>query len=227
VLVDFWEEPLQRVRREGPRPLLLPEYDATVRRHALGRFRDLLGAVATSPAMLVYLDNWRSVADSTRPHARPRRGDWPRRARGLNENYARELLELHTLGVDGGYTQRDVIEVARALTGWTLAPAPLGGGFLFRPAVHDAGEKTVLGRRCPPARHRGRRGRARRRRAAPGDRAARRAQARRAPRERLAAAALVERAAATFRRTDGDIRETVRTIVTSAEFFSRPPTARR
>src|SRR5439155_13071508 len=95
--------------------------------HALGRFRDLLGAVAKSPAMLFYLDNARSSA------------------RGLNENYARELMELHTLGVDGGYAQRDVEEVARALTGWAIDPRE--GAFVFRPRQHEDGEKVILGER--------------------------------------------------------------------------------
>src|SRR5207302_585183 len=125
----------------------------------------LLGAVAKSPAMLFFLDNWQSAADSVHPTlaaARPagrgifggrarRPGGVPvqaqRRPRGLNENYARELMELHTLGVDGGYTQKDVIEVARALTGWTMNPRT--GEFVFRPEMHDAGEKLVLGHRLP------------------------------------------------------------------------------
>ena len=126
-----------------------------MRPHALGRGRDLPGAVARSAAMLLYLDNAQSRANPDAPTlARlPRAlarapGDAPR---GLNENYARELLELHTVGVDGGYTQQDVIEVARALTGWSVQPPALGGAFVFRPALHDAGEKTVLGGRLPRA----------------------------------------------------------------------------
>src|SRR4029077_3993586 len=114
-------------------------------------------AVAKSPAMLFFLDNWQSVADSLHPTLasarqpvrryggfRPGIGRFPRtvgaaapppprRARGLHENYARELMELHTLGVDGGYTQKDVIEVARALTGWTMNPR--SGDFVFRPEM--------------------------------------------------------------------------------------------
>jgi uncharacterized protein (DUF1800 family) len=107
----------------------------------LGKFKDLLNATAKSPAMLFYLDNWQSVAPSGRT-AGPAR-------RGLNENYARELLELHTLGVDGGYTQKDVTEVARCFTGWTISQPQRGGGFQFNPRAHDDGEKIVLGTRIP------------------------------------------------------------------------------
>lgn len=113
-----------------------------IRLHVLGRFSDMVLASARHPAMLLYLDNFRSVGPGS-PGARRlsgRRGQ----ARGLNENYARELLELHTLGVEGGYTQEDVEQLARILTGWTLA----GGGdpsFRFRPALHEPGDKRVLG----------------------------------------------------------------------------------
>ena len=90
--------------------------------------------------MLFYLDNWRSVVADA-PQGRLR----PKRTRGLNENYARELLELHSLGVDGGYTQKDVIEVARCFTGWTIVTPYRGAAFTFNSRVHDNGEKTVLG----------------------------------------------------------------------------------
>ncbi|MFP5356736.1 MAG: DUF1800 domain-containing protein, partial [Gemmatimonadota bacterium] len=146
-----------------------------------------------------------------------------RRPRGLNENYARELLELHTLGVDGGYTQQDIIEVARALTGWTIRPPRSGtSAFVFNGATHDAAEKVVLGTRLSAGRG-----------IEDGeqvlDLVARHPSTARFIARKLAVrlvsdtppAALVERAAATFQRTDGDIREVVRTIVTSPEFFSR------
>src|SRR5207248_5619454 len=107
---------------------LLPDYEARVLRpNSLGSFPELLEATARSPAMLIYLDNWRSVK------------------RKLNENYARELLELHTLGVDGGYTQQDIIEVARCFTGWTIEDQKKGSVFRFNEKTHDQGEKTVLG----------------------------------------------------------------------------------
>ena len=123
----------------------------------LGNFRDLLGATAKSPAMLFYLDNWLNVAESRQERKRchearsadcrgPRRR--ARRAEGaesptdgLNENYARELMELHTLGVDGGYTQADIVNVARAFTGWTIQPRQ-GSGFQFA-----SGARTTTARR--------------------------------------------------------------------------------
>jgi uncharacterized protein (DUF1800 family) len=170
VMTDFWENHFNIYAAKGaPEPYYLVDFDQKViRPHALGKFRDLLEAVSRSPAMLFYLDNARSMADSTRPTLRPEnvRNQFPRvrpfgrpgvgiimgaprpaqqgqpqaqRQRpGLNENYGRELLELHTLGVDGGYTQLDVINVARAFTGWTIKPPAQGGGFIFRPQVHDA-----------------------------------------------------------------------------------------
>jgi uncharacterized protein (DUF1800 family) len=144
-----------------------------------------------------------------------------RAARGLNENFARELLELHTLGVDGGYTQRDVMEVARALTGWTMAPRQ-DAEFVFRPELHDAGEKMVLGHRLPAGRG-----------IEDGEEVldilARDPHTAQFIARKLAVRfvsdappqALVDRAAQTYTRTDGDAREVVRTIVTSPEFFSR------
>jgi uncharacterized protein (DUF1800 family) len=228
VMVDFWENHFSVFAGKGQTRLYLTHYDREViRPHVLGQFRDLLGSVARSPAMLFYLDNWRSAADSgrrtlgARPQAGGRRGvQGRRRPRGINENYARELLELHTLGVDGGYTQRDVGEVARALTGWSIEPG--AGVFVFRPAIHDADEKVVLG-------HRLRAGRG----IEDGDEVldivARHPATARHIAHKLVVRfvsdspppSLVARAAETFRRTEGDIREVVRTIVTSPEFFSR------
>ena len=225
VMVDFWENHFSVFSGKGQTRLFLASYDRDViRPRALGKFRDLLGAVAKSPAMLFFLDNWQSAADSAHPTlGRPRRGlpgPLARRPRGLNENYARELMELHTLGVDGGYSQKDVVEVARALTGWTLNQRE--GSFVFRPEMHDAGEKVVLGRRLPAGRG-----------IEDGElvldivashpstaryvttKLARRFVSDSAP------PALVDRCAATFRSTEGDIRETVRCIITSPEFFSR------
>ena len=144
-----------------------------------------------------------------------------RRPRGLNENYARELMELHTLGVDGGYTQQDVIEVARILTGWTIDRPQQGGSFVFRPQVHDAGEKTVLGAKFPAGRGE-----------EEGERlldllASHPSTARHIAyklAQRFVAdeppASLVDRAAETFLRTRGDLREVTRLIITSPEFFS-------
>jgi uncharacterized protein (DUF1800 family) len=251
VVTDFWLNHFTVFAGKDRVRYFLPEYEATVRAHALGSFRALLGAVATSPAMLLYLDNAQSVADSSRPtlgrrpsdaQARrlvtraPRMQEMPeaqrtqvadqllaRRPRGLNENYARELLELHTLGVDGGYTQQDVIEVARALTGWTLERGALGGGgFVFRRQTHDAGAKRILGVAFPA-------GRGVEEGEAVLDLLARHPSTARFIATKLARRlvsdspppALVARAAAVFTATNGDIREVVRVIVASPEFFAQ------
>ena len=149
IMVDFWSNHFNVFSAKGADRWLTTAYDRdTIRPHALGRFRDLLLATAQSPAMLFYLDNWLS-ANPNAPAARM--GGPNNRRRGLNENYARELMELHTLGVDGGYTQRDVQEVARCLTGWTIRQPRGEGSFYFEPRIHDTGEKIVLGTRIPPA----------------------------------------------------------------------------
>jgi uncharacterized protein (DUF1800 family) len=126
VMVDFWSNHFNVYARKNVSQWYLPAYDRdTIRPHALGRFRDLLLATARSPAMLFYLDNYQSVSPGANLAGRLRAN--PQRASklptGINENYARELMELHTLGVDGGYSQQDVKEVARAFTGWTIADA--------------------------------------------------------------------------------------------------------
>jgi uncharacterized protein (DUF1800 family) len=145
-MVRFWENHFSVYVNKDVDRYYLTSFDRdTIRPFALGSFRALLGATAHSPAMLFYLDNWQSgVAKG------PLLGTPRRRSGGLNENYARELLELHTLGVNGGYTQRDVEEVARCFTGWTIYKVNDVGLFMFDPAQHDDGEKTVLGHRIPP-----------------------------------------------------------------------------
>jgi uncharacterized protein (DUF1800 family) len=184
----------------------------------LGRFRDLLGATAKGPAMLFYLDNWMSAADALNA---PPPANRPPNRRGLNENYARELMELHTLGVDGGYMQKDVTEVARAFTGWTIDNPRRGGGFRFQPRLHDAGEKLILGHRI---------------KGGGGiedgeqvlDVLAEHPSTARFIAAKLVRrfvgddppASLVTRAAARFRGTHGDLREVMRTILTSPEFKS-------
>src|SRR6266550_1912266 len=164
VMVDFWTNHFNVFVGKGADRFLLPSYiEETIRPRALGRFEDLLIATAESPAMLFYLDNAQSVAPGSRPPAqRPpafllrrrfgmnempeeRRQREQRRPTGINENYARELLELHTLGVDGGYTQQDIIEVARTFTGWSIEPPERGSGFVFRDWAHDHGTKHVFG----------------------------------------------------------------------------------
>jgi uncharacterized protein (DUF1800 family) len=149
-LADFWYNHFNVYLDKGADRFLVPSYEReAIRPHLLGRFRDLLEATAQSPAMLFYLDNWESVGPDTqrRPANAKRNAKQP--PRGLNENYARELMELHTLGVDGGYTQKDVTEVARCFTGWTIRPPQQGGDFFYNDRVHDKGEKIVLGVRIP------------------------------------------------------------------------------
>src|SRR5438067_3255271 len=151
VMVDFWTNHFNVYFAKGADRFLTPDYiEHTIRPHAMGKFADLLIATAKSPAMLFYLDNWESVAPGASPpfprFARRRGGQGVRTApKGINENYARELLELHTLGVDGGYDQHDVIEVARIFTGWSIRRPQQGGDFEFHDWAHDTGDKQVLG----------------------------------------------------------------------------------
>ena len=167
VMTDFWFNHFNVFIGKGADRYLLTSYERDViRPHAMGKFEDLLVATAHSPAMLFYLDNWLSVGpNSDFANGIPKRNNnynWrrpPRQRRppqvkqakgkrsGLNENYGRELMELHTLGVNGGYTQKDVTEVARVLTGWTLKQPRQGGGFTFEERMHEPGEKHVLGHR--------------------------------------------------------------------------------
>jgi len=155
VMVDFWTNHFNVFFGKGADRYLLPDYiERVIRPRAMGKFEDLLVATAESPAMMFYLDNWESVVPgATPPHlgfARMVRPQATANAlkqmpKGINENYARELLELHTLGVDGGYTQQDVINVARIFTGWSIERPKLGGGFTFRDWAHDRGQKVVMG----------------------------------------------------------------------------------
>jgi uncharacterized protein (DUF1800 family) len=143
-LVDFWYNHFNVFIDKGSDRFMVPSYEReAIRPRVLAHFRDLLEATALSPAMLFYLDNWESVAPQTQ---KAQKG---KQVRGLNENYARELMELHTLGVDGGYTQKDVTEVARCFTGWTIRAPKEGGGFFFNAKVHDKAEKIVLGVKIP------------------------------------------------------------------------------
>ncbi len=150
VMTEFWFNHFNVCITKGLDHVLVGPYeDQAIRPFALGKFRDLLGATCHHPAMLFYLDNWQNTA----PQSAGAKG----RFTGLNENYARELMELHTLGVDGGYTQKDVTELARVLTGLGMKnPAqanrqnaePVGPyGAFFAQNRHDFGEKVVLGRK--------------------------------------------------------------------------------
>ncbi len=158
VMTDFWFNHFNVFVEKGLDRLMLTSYERDViRPHALGKFEDLLVATAKSPAMLFYLDNWLSVGpDSAKamgipahpnPYARYQRPQpkLGKSAPGLNENYGRELLELHTLSVNGGYSQRDVTEVAKVFTGWTIDNPAQGGGFKFDLRMHEPGPKFVLG----------------------------------------------------------------------------------
>src|SRR5438552_7258147 len=150
VMVDFWTNHFNVFVGKGADRFLLPSYiEETIRPRALGRFEDLLIATARSPAMLFYLDNAQSVAPGSSPPgplSALRRGGTEVR-RGINENYARELMELHTLGVDGGYTQQDVINVARIFTGGSIERRDRGAGCVFHDWAHDQGDKVVLGQK--------------------------------------------------------------------------------
>jgi uncharacterized protein (DUF1800 family) len=149
-LADFWYNHFNVYLDKGADRFLVPSYEReAIRPNLLGRFRDLLEATAQSPAMLFYLDNWESVGPDTQRRPANAKRNIKQPPRGLNENYARELMELHTLGVDGGYTQKDVTEVARCFTGWTIRPPQQGGDFFYNDRVHDKGEKMVLGVRIP------------------------------------------------------------------------------
>jgi uncharacterized protein (DUF1800 family) len=154
-LSDFWFNHFNIfIYKDTDRWYLIPYERDAIRPHVLGKFRELLDATAKSPAMLLYLDN----SSSADPHAFDRLKLHPLRARpgeklpplgakrGLNENYGRELMELHTLGVDGGYKQEDVIEVARAFTGWTIASPRENPVFYFDERIHDPDPKRVLGK---------------------------------------------------------------------------------
>jgi uncharacterized protein (DUF1800 family) len=217
VMVDFWLNHFNVYALKGPVRWMVPDYERrALRPHALGRFRDLVVATAQHPAMLYYLDNWLSTRDDfVLP---PSRGG---RKLGLNENYARELMELHTLGVDGGYTQQDVIEVARCFTGWTIDRPQQGGEFLFRPVTHDRGEKRVLGTVIPA-------GGGQDDGLAVIDLLVRHPSTARFISTKLVRRfvsdepppALVERAARTFRSTGGDIRAVLVTIFSAPEFIS-------
>ena len=155
VMTDFWLNHFNiYLRKNEQMPYFLVSFERdAIRPRALGKFEDLLEAVAHSPAMLLYLDNAESVGPDSLAAERAKMAAWRRPARqrqdppGINENYARELMELHTLGVNGGYTQADVIQVARVLTGWTVERPQFGGGFVFNPNRHEPGTKKILGKK--------------------------------------------------------------------------------
>jgi uncharacterized protein (DUF1800 family) len=218
VMTEFWFNHFNVFAGKQDVAALLPSYEQAIRERSLGSFSDLLAATARSPAMLIYLDNWRST---TPQKPRGRRALPPSRERGLNENYARELLELHTLGVDGGYTQQDIVEVARCFTGWTVAEPRTDPRYVFRPGMHDDGLKHVLGHQVGGAgEDDGKQVLALLANHPSTARFISRKLARRFVSDEPPEA-LVARASDTFLRTGGDIRSVLRTIFESPEFWSR------
>lgn len=244
VMDDFWFNHFNVFAGKGEDRYYLTSYERDViQPHVLGKFKDLVTDTAKSPAMLFYLDNFLSADPRAAqrqamqgamrqqmrygPFGRP----WPRRPpvnpqakkneRGLNENYGRELMELHTLGVDGGYTQRDVTEVARAFTGWTLEKPRQFADFKFDDRLHDPDPKIVLGKKIHSGGMKD------------GEQVidllvhypstAKFISAKLARRfiSDTPPAALVDRMAETFQSSDGDIRAVMKTMIWSPEFWSR------
>ena len=235
VMTDFWFNHFNVFIGKGPDRYMVSAYEREViRPHALGKFKDILAATAKSPAMLFYLDNWQSVGPNSElalygpqqrggrrgRFARPRPQQGKNRPSGLNENYAREIMELHTLGVDGGYTQKDVTELAKVLTGWTIEKPQLGGGFKFNDRAHEPGNKYVLGHKIGD--HGEKEGEEML------DVLAHHPSTAKFISRKLAMRfvsdnppqALVDRMAETFLKKDGDIREVLRTIFHSPEFWA-------
>jgi len=217
VLVDFWMNHFNVFNGKGQDRALLTSYERdAIRPHVFGHFKDMLLATAHHPAMLFYLDNWQSQVP---------RDDFPVgpniRRPGLNENYARELMELHTLGVDGGYTQQDVVAVARAFSGWTIYDPQKYGEFQFNPAGHDRKEKLILGHTLPP-------GRGEQDGLDVIDLLAHHPSTAKFISKKLAQRfvaddppqQLIDRMAATFTKTDGDLRAVMQALFSSGEFMS-------
>jgi uncharacterized protein (DUF1800 family) len=223
VMTDFWLNHFNVYLRKGPlAPWYLVDYERNiVAPRAMGKFEDLLVATAQSPAMLFYLDNHASIGPDSQAAVRARMN--PKNNNqdpGLNENYGRELMELHTLGVDGGYTQKDVTEVAKVFTGWTIQDGADGGQFVFNDRRHEPGPKHVLGKTIQDG----------------GERegmevlhmlATSPATAHHLSQELAVRFVsdnpppeLVDRMAQTYLHTGGDIREVLRTMFHSPEFWS-------
>jgi uncharacterized protein (DUF1800 family) len=230
VMTDFWFNHFNVYVQKGADRILTASYERdAIRPHVFGKFEDLLKSTAEHPAMLFYLDNWMSASPNAKAPERPDRFGMRRmrnarvakRSRGLNENYAREIMELHTLGVDGGYTQKDVQEVARCFTGWTIRNPRAGGDFYFNPFMHDDGEKIVLGKKISSG---GgvRDGYAVIRLLATHPSTAKFISTKLARKfvSDTPPQALVTRMSQTFSKTGGDIREVLRTMFMSPEFFA-------
>ena len=219
VMTDFWYNHFNVDIRKEAAQWYTPTYERdAIRAHALGKFRDLLLATAQHPAMLFYLDNWSSIGPDSvaagRPHGKQAQ-------RGLNENYGREVMELHTVGVNGGYSQADVTNLAKILTGWTIDQPQQGGGFVFDLRKHEPGSKQWFGQKVSENGY------------VEGQRAlewlAAQPQTAHFISYKLAQRfvcddppeELVDRMAKTYMATDGDIKEILRTMVHSPEFNSQ------
>jgi len=235
VMTDFWFNHFNVYAGKGPERLFLTNYEQEViRPRALGKFEDLLVATAKSPAMLFYLDNWLSEGpDSLQalgipahpsryaPHYPPGSPYVKKKQNnGLNENYGRELLELHTLSVNGGYSQRDVTETAKVFTGWTIEKPNQGGGFKFEPRMHEPGPKFVLGHKIKPKGED--EGREVLHLLATSPQTAHFISLKLAQRfvSDDPPTALVDRMAKTFQKKKGDIREVLTTLFHSPEFWA-------
>lgn len=242
VMTDFWSNHFNiDIRKNACAVYKIVDERDVIRPNLFGKFRDLLGASAKSPAMLIYLDNAQSsVERAVNPRTDARRQAIVNRLRalgmsnsertqtptknraqgGINENYARELMELHTMGVDGGYSQKDVQELARCLTGWTIDRQT--GLFLFAKTRHDNGEKRFLGRVIPAGGG-----------MSDGEKALDILSNQPATMRFISTKlcrrlvsdtpppSLVDKCVATWKRTQGDLHEVYRTIVMSPEFYSR------
>jgi uncharacterized protein (DUF1800 family) len=224
VMTDFWLNHFNVYLKKGQfAPWYLVDYEQNViAPHAMGKFEDLLVATAKSPAMLFYLDNHSSIGPRSiaamRAQANPAAKN---RDPGLNENYARELMELHTLGVDGGYTQKDVTEVAKVFTGWTIEEPRKGAGFTFNERRHEPGPKVVMGQTIQESGEQ--EGMEVLHRLATSPATAHHLSQQLAERfvSDTPPPALVDRMAKTYLKSDGDIRQVLRTLFTSPEFWSR------
>ncbi len=224
VMTDFWLNHFNVYLKKGQfAPWYLVDYQQNViAPHAMGKFEDLLVATAKSPAMLFYLDNHSSIGPhspaAVRAQANPAAKN---KDPGLNENYARELMELHTLGVDGGYTQKDVTEVAKVFTGWTIEEPRQGAGFTFNERRHEPGPKYVMGQTIQENGEQ--EGLEVLHKLAASPATAHHLSQQLAERfvSDTPPPALVDRMAKTYLHTDGDIRQVLRTMFTSPEFWSR------
>lgn len=216
VMTDFWFNHFNVFINKESDQIYTPDYEqSAIRANALGKFRDLLLATAQHPAMLVYLDNWLSIGPDSVAAQKAKV------QRGLNENYGREVMELHTVGVDGGYSQQDVTNLAKILTGWSVQKPNEGGGFVFDERRHEPGSKQWFGHTVLENGYE------------EGKQAlvwlAAQPQTAHFISYKLAQRfvaddpppALVDRMAKSFLSSDGDIREVLLTMVHSPEFFSR------